>query len=115
MNEISEIVQNQIGEMIHKYVPGRKVSLAAPPQPGEVVLFVMKESDRARNVVYKFGRILENYVDGRENKVLIKYKNEGEVTFREVLRHTKDVVALADLEFDTNQGLVIQQIQEKYQ
>lgn len=118
VNEISEIVQNQIGEMIHKYVPGRKVSLAAPPQPGEVVLFVMKESDRARNVVYKFGRILENYVDGRENKVLIKYKNEGEVTFREVLRHTKDVVvilALADLEFDTNQGLVIQQIQEKYQ
>ena len=103
-NEITELVQSQIAKMAHKYVPGRKVCKASPPLIGEIILFVMKESERSRNVQYKFGRVIENYVDGRENKIRIKYKNSTELVFREVCRHINEIVvilSLQDLKFDT--------------
>lgn len=117
VNELTEMIQTQISQMIHKYVPGRKVYSTSPPLVGEIVIFVMSEAQRSRNVGYKFGRIIANYVDGRENKVTIKYKNSTETVFRKLDRHVEEIViilSLEDLKFDTMHDQLLETLQSKY-
>ena len=117
VNEITELVQSNIARMAHKYVPGRKVCISSPPLIGEIILFVMKESERSRNIQMKYGRVVENYVDGRENKIRIKYKNSTEIVFREVCRHVNEIVvilSLQDLKFDTMHEQLLNELQMKH-
>ena len=117
VNELTELVQSQIARMAHKYVPGRKVSTASPPLIGEIILFVMKENQRSRNVIYKYGRVTQNYVDGRENKIRIRYKNSTESVYREVYRHVNEIVvilSLQDLQFETVHQQLLHDLKSKY-
>lgn len=117
INEITSILQSNLAAMVHKYVPGRKVCDGSPPLIGEIVVFVAKENQRARNVVYKFGRVLSNFVDGRCNKITIKYRNATEKVFRQVDRTIDEVsiiMSLEDLKFDTMHQQLLKDLQLKY-
>jgi hypothetical protein len=117
VNKITDSMHQILGDHIHRFIPGRKVFSGQPPNVGDVCLFLVKESERSRNSKYKFGRIVENYVDGRENKVRIKYKNAEEVVFRETCRNSQDVVlinSLNDIEFNTREHYEAMALQRRF-
>ena len=60
-----EDVQNTVDTMldyivndIHKFVPGKRLTQGEIPKPGEIVLFIMEESNRKRYEKFKYGRKL---------------------------------------------------------
>ena len=61
--ETNEKICKLIGHFITRFIPGKKFISA--PEEGDIVLCLMKESHRARNCIYKFGRIVELCLDGR--------------------------------------------------
>ena len=117
INEITRILQSNLAAMVHKYVPGREVCEGSPPLIGEIVVFVMKENQRARNIAYKFGRVISTFVDGRYNKITVKYRNATEKVFRQVNRTIDEVsiiLSLEDLKFDTMHQQLFKDMQLKY-
>ena len=70
-----------------------------------------------RNVKYRFGRVIKIDVDGRQNKVRIRYRNAAETVFREVDRQVKDVVLIQgseELNFNSREHCLAASIQQKY-
>ena len=87
------------------------------PDNGDIVLFTAKESERSRNIKYKFGRIKDVDVEGRGNKVRIVYRNNDETVMREIERSIKDVVLILgvdEIDFNTTEHCIAATIQRKY-
>ena len=104
ISEITNIMYDHLEKNIHKYVPGKRVSTSNPPRVGEIVLFLAIEAERKRNERFKYGMITETCVDGRLNRVRIKYRNSNEVVHRSTTRNVRDIVIimnLEDLDFNT--------------
>ena len=77
----------------------------------------MKEAQRSRNIHFKYGRIIRTDVDGRVNKVRIKYRNADEVVMREVERNIKDVILIIgvdEIDFNTSDHYTAVALQERY-
>jgi hypothetical protein len=103
-------MMNYLESNIHKYVPGKRVHSENLPELGEIVQFIAEESERKRNERFKYGVIVEVMVDGRLNKVRIKYRNSKEVVYRETTRNVRDIVIIMDLEdldFNTMEAQMI--------
>ena len=119
-----EDVQNTVDNMldyivndIHKFVPGKRLVQGEIPQPGEIVLFISEENPRKRYEKFKYGKIKENFVQGRSNKVRIIYKNSGESVIRETTRNVRDIVIIMkieDLDFNSAEQQLINRINSQY-
>ena len=107
INETREFLEDVIISNVHRFIPTSLSSKSGMiPAVGDLVLFVMKDNQRERNKVWKFGKIMEIFVDGRAGKVKLCYKNSSETVFREVFRNLRDVClihSLDDLDFNTDQ------------
>ena len=92
INETREFLEDIIISNVHKFIPTSLSSKSGMiPAVGDLVLFVMKDNQRERNKVWKFGKIMEIFVDGRAGKVKLCYKNASETVLREVFRNLSDV------------------------
>ena len=108
---------NLLGNYIHRFIPGKKYSDVHPPEVGDVVLLLLKEAERSRNKVYKYGRVIKLNVDGRINKVLVEYRNADEVVMRQVERNIKDLVLILGCEeigFNTLEHYLASWVQQKH-
>ena len=107
VNETREFLEDQLVSHLHRFIPTtQSFKSDEVPKVGDIVIFVMKDNQRKRNITWKFGRISETYVDGRAGKVRICYKNADECVFREVARNVSDVCiidSIDDIEFNTEQ------------
>ena len=106
-----------LGEYVHRFIPGKRMSSGKTPDVDDVVLFTMKEAQRSRNIHFKYGRIMRTDVDGRVNKVRIKYRNADEVVMREVERNIKDVILIIgvdEIDFNTSDHYTAVALQERY-
>ena len=83
ITDLNEKLLDLLGDFVHRFIPGKKIAEGDHPVVNDIVLFTAKEAQRARNVKYKYGRVVEVNVDGRLNKIRIKYKNADEV-FRKI-------------------------------
>ena len=106
-----------LGDYVHRFIPGRTSVDGQAPDLNDIVLFVYKEAPRSRNVKYKFGRVIQVNVDGRQNKIRIRYRNSIEVVHREVDRNVKDVVLLHgsnEIDFNSIEHQLAATVQAKY-
>ncbi len=106
-----------LGNYVHRFIPGKKYSDVHPPEVGDVVLLLLKEAERSRNKVYKYGRVIKLNVDGRINKVLVEYRNADEVVMRQVERNIKDLVLILGCEeigFNTLEHYLASWVQRKH-
>ena len=109
IQETNQQVLDLLGEFIHRFIPGKKLEHGEQPAIGDIVLFVGKEAERTRNVKHKYGIIVGTNIDGRHNKVCIKYRNADEAIFREVKRNVKDVILIQgveDIDFNTKEHFI---------
>ena len=117
MSDINSQLLDILADYVHRFIPGRRLAEGQTPEEGDIVLFVMKEAEKSRNVRHKYGRILSTNVDGRPNKVRIIYKNHSETIMREVERNIKDVVLIRgsnEIDFNTVEHYLAARIQRKY-
>ena len=118
VNETREFLESELLAQMHRFIPTDQSSKNDElPEKGSIVLFLMKDNQRARNKTWKYGKITQNYVDGRRGKVKILYKNSGEAIFREVERHLSDVVliqSINDVDFNTVEHRRAMEIHRKY-
>ena len=117
LEEMNSKLLDLLGHYVHRFIPGKRLAEGQQPDVGDIVLFVMKESERSRNVKYKYGRILDTNVDGRPNKVKIEYRNANEVVKRIVDRNVKDVVLIKgsnEIDFNSPEHCIAAGIQQKY-
>ena len=115
--EMNTLLLDLLGDYVHRFIPGKRVADGNAPEVDDVVLFVIKEAERTRNVKYRFGRVIKIDVDGRQNKVRIRYRNAAETVFREVDRQVKDVVLIQgseELDFNSREHCLAASIQQKY-
>lgn len=108
---------NLLGDYVTRFIPGIKYSTNRPPEVGDVVLLLMKEAERARNTVYKYGRILEVFVEGRANKVAVEYRNATETVNRTVYRNVSNLVLILgsdEISYNTYEHSVAAMAQRKY-
>ena len=115
--ETNQRLSELLGTWVHKFIPGKRFTEARPPEYGDIVLFVMKEAERTRLIGYKYGRVIQTYVQGRLNKVLIEYRNHDEVVMRNVQRNIKDlvlIVATDEIPFNTKEHQLAAKVQQKY-
>ena len=115
--ETSQEMYDLLESFVHRFIPGKKFSDTRSPEKDDIVLFVAKEAERSRNVVYKYGRVIETCVDGRINKVTVEYRNPDEVVKRRVHRNIKDLVLILgsdELDFNTNEHRLAIEIQQKF-
>ena len=106
-----------LGDFIPRFIPGKRFTEARPPEVNDVVLFVVQESNRTRNIKYKYGKIVETNVDGRINKVVVEYRNYEEVVKRRVERSIKDLVLILasdEIDFNSKEHQLASYIQQKY-
>jgi len=94
----NDILQDILLSHIHRFIPGSNNKVGQIPNPGDIVLFVLKDGIRSRNKCWKFGRILANYVNGRSSLVNICYRNANESVFRELERHVSDVCIISHVD-----------------
>ena len=92
--ETNQLIYDLLGQFIARFIPGKRFTNSRPPEVNDIVLCLMKEAQRTRNCVYKFGRIIEVFLDGRPNKVLIEYQNSTECTKRRVERNVQNLVLI---------------------
>ena len=64
LQEMENALLDLLGDFVHKFIPGKRFTEVEQPEIDDIVLFVMKEAERKRNVKYKFGRVTEINVDG---------------------------------------------------
>ena len=122
MLEVVQNTQDYLHEVllnhIHRFIPYHNHQFRDKiPDPGDIVLFIHVDSSRARNRDWKFGRIVENYVDGNPGKVRIIYRNANETTFHETTRNLKDVCLISTLDeisFNTEEHRLAMEHQKKY-
>lgn len=117
LGETNQKLMDLLGNYVHRFIPGKKFSDVHPPEINDVVLFLYKESSRSRNIVYKYGRVVETCLEGRINKVLIEYRNADEVVMRQVPRNIKDLVLILGCEeigFNTREHHLASWVQRKY-
>jgi len=115
--DLNDSMQEILANNIHRYVPGKHIYQGQLPTVGDVCLFLHKENQRSRNCKYKFGKIAAVNVDGRPNKITIKYRNAQEVNPREVDRNIRDVVlirSINDVDFNNPENWIAQEAQRKY-
>ena len=98
VNKTSEFLCNLLHENLHRFLPGATGATDKLPTVGDIVIFVMTDNIRSRNMTWKYGKVTEILVDGRKGKVKIQYKNSSEVVWREVDRHVSQVVLLVSLD-----------------
>ena len=106
-----------LGDFIPRFIPGKRFTDVRPPEKNDVVLFVAKESNRSRNIEYKYGKIIETNVDGRINKVLVEYRNADECVKRKVERNIKDLVLILssdEIDFNSAEHQLASWVQQKY-
>ena len=106
-----------LGDFVHRFIPGRKLAEGQVPDVDDIVLFLHKEAQRSRNCKYKFGRVIQTDIDGRKNKIKIRYRNASEVISREVERSVKDVVLIHgtnEIDFNTQEHYLAAEIQSRY-
>ena len=117
LGQTNERLIELLGSFIHRFIPGQRYTDSRQPEINDIVLFVSKEADRKRNVHYKYGRICNTSVDGREDKVTISYRNATEVVMRTVDRKIKDLVLIIgsdELDFNTYEHQLASWVQQKY-
>jgi len=113
----NDILQDILLSHIHRFIPGSNNKVGQIPNPGDIVLFVLKDGIRSRNKCWKFGRILANYVNGRSSLVNICYRNANESVFRELERHVSDVCIIShvdEISFNTVEHKMALDAQRKY-
>ena len=107
VNETRVFLEETLMDHLHRFIPSQSSHRKYdPPSIGDIVVFVMKSNFRARNITWKFGKVIKTFVDGRKGKVRILYKNADEAVFREIERHVSDVVllqSLHDLDLNTRE------------
>ena len=64
----NEDMLSLLGDFVHRFIPGKRLAEGQAPDVDDVVLFLVKESDRTRNMKYRYGRVIQTSVDGRRNK-----------------------------------------------
>ena len=82
------------------------------------MIFIMKDNTRSKNKIWKFGRVIQNYVDGHGGKLRICYKIANEAVVREIERHLNQVCliqSLDEVDFNTEQHRLAMEIQQKVQ
>ena len=117
LRETNLELYNLLGDYVTRFIPGVKYSTNRPPEVGDVVLLLMKEAQRTRNTVYKYGRIVEVFVEGRQNKVLVEYTNATESVKRTVHRSVSNLVLILgsnEISYNTYEHSVAAMAQRKY-
>ena len=117
LSETCKGIYNLLANYAHRFIPGKRILSTQELQKGDVVLFTMKESLRSRNICYKYGKITDTNIDGRQNKVAIRYRNFTETVAREVERNIKDVVLIVginEVDFNSQEHFLAAHIQGRY-
>ena len=117
LSQLNSGMLDLLGDYVHRFIPGKQVAQGQCPEIDDVVIFLVKEANRSRNKRYKYGRVVKINLDGRPNKILIKYRNAGEAIYREVERNVKDVIliqAASEIDFNTTEHKLAASIQRKY-
>jgi hypothetical protein len=118
VNETREFLEAELLAHIHRFIPSSQSRKNdSLPEIGSVVIFVMKDNARSRNIVWKYGRIIATRVDGRAGKIRIVYRNHNESMFRELDRHLSDVCLISsidDIAFNTEEHRLAMKIQGGY-
>ena len=117
LQEMENALLDLLGDFVHKFIPGKRFTEVEQPEIDDIVLFVMKEAERKRNVKYKFGRVIEINVDGRDNKVKVEYHNATEVVRRVAIRSVKDLVLIKginEIDFNSHEHCLVASLQQKY-
>jgi hypothetical protein len=113
----SQKLVDLLGDYVHRFIPGKRFTDARPPEVNDVVLFVYQEAQRARNIGYRYGRVIATKVDGRVNKVVVEYRIADEVVMRKVERNIKDLVLILgtdEISFNSTEHQLASWIQQKY-
>ena len=119
LEETRTFLEDALLSHLHRFIPsslGHKSDKV--PEVGDLVIFTMKDNMRSRNKIWKFGRVIQNYVDGRGGKLRICYKNANEAVVREIERHLNQVCliqSLDEVDFNTEQHRLAMEIQQKVQ
>ena len=72
LEETRTFLEDALLSHLHRFIPsslGHKSDKV--PEVGDLVIFIMKDNMRSRNKIWKFGRVIQNYVDGRSGKLRI--------------------------------------------
>ena len=115
--ETNQQIFDLLGSYICRFIPGKKYTDISPPQLNDIVLVLMKEAQRSRNTLYKFGRVVQLCVDGRQSKVQVEYQNATESVRRNVIRSIQNLVLILgvnDISFNTYEHHVAAWAQRKY-
>ena len=115
--ETNEAIYDLLGDFITRFIPGKRYSNSKRPELNDIVLILMKESQRTRNCAYKFGRIIELCVDGRDNKVRVEYQNSNECVKRTCTRNIQNLVLILgedEVAFNTVEHHMAACVQRKY-
>lgn len=119
LEETRVFLEDVLLSHLHRFIPsslGHKSDKV--PEVGDLVIFIMKDNMRSRNKIWKFGRVIQNHVDGRGGKLRICYKNANEAVVREVERHLNQVCliqSLDEVDFNTEQHRLAMEVQNKVQ
>ena len=117
LSESSSMLLDLLGDYVHRFIPGKRLAEGQCPDIDDIVLFVIKESERSRNIKYRYGRIIKTDVHGRGNKVRIRYRNSSEAISREVDRNVKDIVLIQgsdEIDFNSLEHCLAANIQKRY-
>lgn len=117
IKETNQKIYDLLGDYVTRFIPGKKFSSSRGPEVGDIVLLLMKESERSRNSVYKFGRIIEIDIHGRQNKVKVQYQNYNESVKRTVYRNVQNLVLIlssCEISMNTYEHFAASWAQKKY-
>ena len=117
LEEYNTQLMNLLGDYVHRFIPGKKLAEGQSPDLDDIVLFLVKEAGRSRNIKYRYGRVISTAVDGQLNKIHVKYKNASETIWREADRNVKEVVLIQgteELDFNTIEHYLAANVQKQY-